>query len=110
MATIENFPKLPAKKFAIALCSRNVWGVIMSDSKEAIQFSDGTSECWKGFACRSTVVAGWGEGAGKVFQKDVGDLWASRNPHVVAYIDGMENASLKEILAAARRKLSCMNL
>lgn len=110
MAQVSQFTSLQPKKYAVALCSRNVWGVIMVDEPKEIQFSDGTSTCWTGFACRSTVVPGWGKTEGQSVVKDVGDTWASRNPQVIAYLDGMENKSLKEVLAAARSVLSARNL
>ncbi len=110
MAKVTDFPRLEAKKYAVALCSKNVWGVIMVDEKQDIQFPDAVSSVWTGYACRSTVVAGWGVYEGKTFMKDVGDLWASRDPHVIAYLDGVENMNLKEILALARNALAVRNL
>lgn len=111
MAQIKNFPKLAPKKYAVALCSRNVWGVIMVDEKQTIHFEDGSSsDCWTGFACRQTVIAGWGIHKGKTFIKEVGDRWASREPHVIAYLDGVEKMSLKEILNLAARTVAIRNL
>jgi hypothetical protein len=117
MAQAKNLPNLPVKKFALALCSKNVWGVITSDQPKEITFGDGsTSTCHTGFACRGTVIAGWGEKEGTTVIKQEGDLWASRNPHVVAYLGDFDGADLSdplvlaEILAYGRHKLSCMNL
>ena len=53
---------------------------------------------------------------GTTFIKKEGDLWASRNPHVVAYLGDFDGADLNdpkvlaEILNYGRRKLACMNL
>lgn len=117
MAQAKNLTNLPVKKFALALCSKNVWGVITSDEPKAITFADGsTSTCHTGFACRGTVIAGWGSQEGTTIIKKEGDLWASRNPHVVAYLGDFDGADindpkvLAEILNYGRRKLACMNL
>lgn len=112
MAQAKNFPRLEPKKYAIALCSRNVWGVITSDGKRDIEFADGSSSsCYTGFACRGTVLAGWGIHEGKTFVKEQGEPWASRNPHVVAYLYEMsDDTPIEDILEFARSKLSAMNL
>ena len=111
MAKVTDYPTLQPKKYAVALCSRNVWGVIMVDEKQEIKFDDGSSsECWTGIACRSTVVPGWGIHEGKTFVKDIGDRWASKNPHVIAQLEGVDGMPLKEILAMARRAIAVRNL
>lgn len=111
MAQVKNIPSLPVKKYALALCSKNVWGVIMSEEPKEITFTDGSSSvCHTGFACRGTVVAGWGALEGTTVVKKEGDLWASRNPHVVAHLGDLDGFELDEVLAFARHKLSAMNL
>lgn len=111
MAQVKNITSLPVKKYALALCSKNVWGVVMSDAPKEITFADGTSStCHTGFACRGTVIAGWGAQEGTTVIKKEGDLWASRNPHVVAYLGDLDGFELDEILQFARHKLSAMNL
>jgi len=112
MAQAKQFPKLPAKQFAVALCSKNVWGVIFSDGKQEIEFEDGSvSECYTGFACRGTVIAGWGHKTGETIIKKEGDLWASRDPHVVAYLEGINpDQPIEDILMLARHRLSALNL
>lgn len=112
MAQVKDFPKLEVKRFAIALCSRGVWGVITSESPKEIEFKDGSkSLCHTGFACRGTVIAGWGVNEGKTIIKRQGDSWASRAPHVIGYLEGINpNQPIEEILEYARRKLTAVNL
>lgn len=111
MAQAKNMPNLPVKKYALALCSKNVWGVVTCDEPKEIVFADGSkSVCHTGIACRGTVIAGWGALEGTTVIKKEGDLWASRNPHVVAHLGDMEGFTMDEILVFARHKLSAMNL
>lgn len=111
MAQAKNLPSLPVKKYALALCSKNVWGVVTCDEPKEITFGDGSiSVCHTGIACRGTIIAGWGNMEGTTVIKKEGDLWASRNPHVVAHLGDMEGFTMDEILAFARHKLSAMNL
>lgn len=56
-------------------------------------------------------LAGWGIHEGKTFVKEQGEPWASRNPHVVAYLHEMsDDTPIEDILEFARSKLSAMNL
>lgn len=106
MDKIKNFKKLSPKKYAIALCSLNVYGLILVDEKEKIKFSDGsTSDCWTGITCRSAVVRCI-LNKDVTFIKDVGSLWASRNPNVVGFLSDVENLPIEEVLKLAEIYIS----
>lgn len=62
------------RKNAIAICGKGALGLITSEKREVLRFSDGERACWTGIHLTDKV-------------RKSGSYWCSSNPTVVGYLD-----------------------
>lgn len=76
------------KRGAIAKCSLGRIGLITSESPVPVTYNDGNKgTSWVGIQLTDGEVEGVGGDTGKIIKQKIGDVWMSREPKVICYID-----------------------
>lgn len=76
------------RRGAVARCSLGRLGVITSDSMVEVTYGDGKKGfSWVGIQLTDGEVNGVGGHEGRIIKQKVGDVWMSRTPNVICYVD-----------------------